>query len=114
MGTFLFLSLTSSLNLKTKQYETDTLDTFSFLNIFKFCLCVLKNLKVEKSNVAFVYKINKKLPFDILIILLICILILFANIKIQSGYLTQILKALGNLTYSSYLVHVPIQLIIIL
>ena len=64
-------------------------------------------------NIFELYKLNNWLTVFLLIYVPIC-LILFANIKIQSGYLTQILKALGNLTYSSYLVHVPIQLIIIL
>jgi peptidoglycan/LPS O-acetylase OafA/YrhL len=41
-------------------------------------------------------------------------LFLFAQIKISDVRITRILKILGNLTYSSYLIHVPLQLIIIL
>ena len=43
----------------------------------------------KQNTIVVVYKINKKLPFDILIILLICILILFANIDfIQQKLMT--------------------------
>ena len=59
------------------------------------------------------HKQNNWLTVFLLIYVPIC-LILFANIKIQSNHITKILKALGNLTYSSYLVHIPIQLLIIL
>ena len=41
-------------------------------------------------------------------------LFLFAHIKIKDVRLRSTLKILGNLTYSSYLIHVPLQLIIIL
>lgn len=43
----------------------------------------------KQNTIVVAYKINKKLPFDILIILLICILILFANIDfIQQKLMT--------------------------
>jgi len=41
-------------------------------------------------------------------------LFLFAHIKIKDTRIKSFLKILGNLTYSSYLIHIPLQLIIVL
>ena len=41
-------------------------------------------------------------------------LFLFAHIKIKDTRIRSFLKILGNLTYSSYLIHIPLQLIIVL
>jgi len=79
--------------------------TFIFI-----CLSFVTPLLI---NIFELYKIENWLTVFLLIYAPIC-LFLFAKIRIQNSYLAQMLNILGNLTYSSYLIHVPMQMIIVL
>ena len=49
-----------------------------------------------------------------LLIYIPIILFLFAQIKLKNSEFINILKIFGNLTYSSYLIHIPIQIVIVM